>query len=353
MAVRELSKSFGRDVILDHISFDVANGEFCVLLGPSGCGKSTLLRLIAGLEETSSGSISLASRQIDGLPPRDRDIAFVFQSYALYPHMNVFENLAFSLRLRRLPKEEISRKVREAARLLEIEELLERKPQELSGGQRQRVALGRAIVRQPKIFLFDEPLSNLDASLRGSMRVELARLHQRLRATILYVTHDQAEAMTLGDKIIVLNQGRIQQIAPPSTIYHKPVNTFVARFVGSPPMNLIEGILEDRGLLKIGSRSINFSKQIQEDNRPSKGEPLTLGIRPEDLLLTDPEKSLISGVVELVEDLGSDQFLHLRSENIRLIARIPTDVLVQSGEEVHLTAKPERLHLFYREDRLN
>jgi multiple sugar transport system ATP-binding protein len=224
----------------------VADSEFCILLGPSGCGKSTVLRLIAGLEAPSAGSIAVGGESVDGLPPRQRDIAFVFQNYALYPHMTVFENLAFSLRLRGLPAAAVQTKVSDAASLLEVEGLLKRRPHELSGGQRQRVALGRAIVREPKIFLFDEPLSNLDASLRASMRVELARLHRRLGATILYVTHDQAEAMTLGEKIIVLHKGSIQQIGSASDIYRKPANTLVARFVGSPQMNFVEGMLESK-----------------------------------------------------------------------------------------------------------
>jgi multiple sugar transport system ATP-binding protein len=353
LTVQEISKSFGSNVVLEKIPFEVADGEFCVLLGPSGCGKSTLLRMIAGLETPSSGTISLGDRRIDGLPPRERDIAFVFQSYALYPHMNVFDNLAFSLRLRGLPQEEIEEKVGKAAGLLEINDLLERKPQELSGGQRQRVALGRAIVRQPKIFLFDEPLSNLDASLRASMRVELALLHKRLRATILYVTHDQAEAMTLGDKIIVLNEGKVQQIDIPAIIYRKPANTFVARFVGSPPMNLIEGKMEDNGLFRFGTSSIDLSNQLPAGKEPPKGEAVTLGVRPEDLQPAEPGQAFIHCVVDVVEDLGSDRFIHLRSENIPLIARIPTDILVQSGEEVHLSAKPERLHLFYQGNRIN
>ncbi|MFQ5682922.1 MAG: ABC transporter ATP-binding protein [Candidatus Binatia bacterium] len=353
LVVKEISKSFGSNTILHDISFDVTEGEFCVLLGPSGCGKSTLLRLVAGLERPSSGSISLNSRRIDGLAPRERDIAFVFQSYALYPHKNVFENLAFSLRLKHVAKEEISGKVREVARLLEIEGLLDRKPQALSGGQKQRVALGRAIVRQPKLFLFDEPLSNLDASLRTSMRVELAHLHRKLHATILYVTHDQAEAMTLGDKIVVLDRGGIQQSGLPSTIYHKPANTFVAHFVGSPPMNLIEGILGDRGQLKFSNNSIDLSEMFPKSLDLSQGEALTLGVRPENIQLTDPDHSLIHGVVELVEDLGSDRFLHLRSGRTILVARIPRELCIRTGEVAYLTAKPERLHLFYRENRLN
>jgi multiple sugar transport system ATP-binding protein len=224
---------------LEEISFTVADGEFCVLLGPSGCGKTTLLRIVAGLESASGGTVDIDTTRVDLLPPQERDVAFVFQNYALYPHMTVFENLGFSLRLHGVVKEEIQTRVTEVARLLEIDNQLNHKPQQLSGGQRQRVALGRAIVRRPKLFLFDEPLSNLDATLRANMRVELGRLHTRLGSTMLYVTHDQAEAMTLGEKIIVLDQGRIQQIGTASEIYHRPSNLFVASFVGQPQMNFI------------------------------------------------------------------------------------------------------------------
>lgn len=340
--------------MLEEISFDVADGEFCILLGPSGCGKTTILRLVAGLEEASSGSIFIGDQCVDPLPPRERDVAFVFQSYALYPHMSVFENLAFSLRLRGLPKVEVQRKVVEAARLLEIEDLLARKPLELSGGQRQRVALGRAIVRQPKVFLFDEPLSNLDASLRASMRVELARLHQKLRATILYVTHDQAEAMTLAEKIIVLNAGEIQQIGPPSAIYHWPINTFVARFVGSPQMNLIEGRIDEHGsIFQSGTFRMKLSAVLVGRRSEYAGASVTIGVRPEDLHPITSDRASVQGEVEIVEDLGSDRFVHLRCGSIELVARVPTVIPLQRGTVLYLAIEPERIHVFYQGRRID
>ena len=339
--------------MLEEISFEVADGEFCVLLGPSGCGKTTLLRLVAGLEEASGGTISLNGQRIDDLPPQKRDVAFVFQNYALYPHMSVYENMAFSLRLRRLAEREIQQRVGEAARLLEIEGQLERKPQELSGGQRQRVAVGRAIVRQPKIFLFDEPLSNLDASLRGTMRVELARLHRKLRATILYITHDQAEAMTLGEKIVVLHEGRIQQLGSSSAIYRQPANTFVARFVGSPQMNLIEGRLDEKGpIFKSRSLAIDLSGILPERWREYAGKPLTAGIRPEDLDCASRDDAWVEGEVEMIEDLGSDRFVHVRCGSTELLARMPADVVINIGERLILGARPARLHLFYQGKRI-
>jgi multiple sugar transport system ATP-binding protein len=343
--VHNLSKSFGTTNVLDGIDFAVADGEFCILLGPSGCGKTTLLRVVAGLEE-ASGSIAIGGRRVDSLPPRERDVAFVFQSYALYPHLNVFENLAFSLRLRRLAEEQIRRQVEETAQLLEIRELLLRKPQELSGGQRQRVAVGRAIVRRPKIFLFDEPLSNLDAALRAGMRVELARLHQRLRATILYVTHDQAEAMTLGQKIIILNNGTIQQIGPPSEIYRAPTNTFVATFVGSPQMNLIEGTIDARGIFTSAGCNIDLSPVLGERCGQYAGKPLTVGIRPEYLQPADSNGASIEGQIEIVEDLGSDKFVHLTCGGLRLISRLPPNVSVNRGDTLQLFADPKKMHLF-------
>ncbi|MBI2210395.1 MAG: sn-glycerol-3-phosphate ABC transporter ATP-binding protein UgpC [Deltaproteobacteria bacterium] len=353
LAVRNLTKTFGANAVLREISFEVADGEFCVLLGPSGCGKTTLLRLVAGLEEASGGMISLDGQRIDDLPPQKRDVAFVFQSYALYPHMSVYENMAFSLRLRRLPEDGIRQRVREAARLLEIEGQLEQKPQELSGGQRQRVAVGRAIVRQPKIFLFDEPLSNLDASLRASMRVELARLHRRLRATILYITHDQAEAMTLGEKIIVLHEGKIQQLGSSSAIYRRPANPFVGRFVGSPQMNLIEGRLDEkRAVFRSGGLEIDLSEALSEGWEGYAGKALTVGIRPEDLLFAGRDDAWAQAEVEIIEDLGSDRFVHLRCGEMELLARIPAHMAVNRGEVIRLTGKPSRLHLFHQGKRV-
>jgi len=351
--VRRLSKQFGANQILNNVSFDVAEGEFCILLGPSGCGKSTVLRLIAGLEQPTAGSIVIDGKPVDHLAPRDRDIAFVFQSYALYPHMTVFENLAFSLRLRGATAAEIESKVRDAARLLEIDALLGRRPQELSGGQRQRVALGRAIVRQPKIFLFDEPLSNLDAALRATMRLELARLHRRLGATIVYVTHDQAEALTLGDKIIVLHQGSIQQMGSASEIYHKPANISVARFVGSPQMNLLEGRMDDNGVIfHCGGLRLDLSALFKRPLSRLAGHALTLGIRAEDLQPTGDQQSWLHGEVELVEDLGSDRFVHLKCNDLDLVARAGRDLELLQGETIGLNVIPSQIHFFQDEGRV-
>jgi ABC-type sugar transport system ATPase subunit len=317
------------------------------LLGPSGCGKSTILRLIAGLEQPSAGAISLDGRRIDGLLPRQRDVAFVFQNYALYPHMSVFENLAFSLRLRGLAPKEIDQKVTEAARLLEIGELLHRRPRALSGGQRQRVALGRALVREPKIFLFDEPLSNLDAALRASMRVELARLHRRLDATIVYVTHDQAEALTLGQKIIILNRGTIQQIGTASEVYQLPTNTMVARFVGTPQMNFIDGTVDDNGAIFRSKESqLDLAGLLRKNLARLAGRPVILGIRPEDLDLTLADQAPLNGIVEFIDDLGSERFLHVKYGAIDLVVRADRDTHVRSGERVGLNLDIERLHIF-------
>ncbi len=339
--------------MLFEISFQVSDGEFCVLLGPSGCGKTTLLRLIAGLEEPSTGSISIGSKCVDRLPPRERDVAFVFQSYALYPHMTVFENLAFSLRLRGMPEREIRHRVLETARLLEVEQQLQYKPQQLSGGQRQRVALGRAIVRQPKIFLFDEPLSNLDASLRASMRLELAELHRKLQATILYVTHDQAEAMTLGEEIMVLNEGRLQQMASPSIIYHKPANTFVAGFVGSPRMNLIDGRLDEKGLLRMSRGTEIDLARLWKRWREYVAKTVIVGIRPEDLSLTAGGAGWIQGEVEIVEDLGSDKFVHLKFGEAKLVARASARLSPHRGDILCVEAESSRVHFFHQEKRID
>jgi ABC-type sugar transport system ATPase subunit len=316
-------------------------------LGPSGCGKSTLLRLIAGLERASAGEILIGGDRVDHLAPRERDIAFVFQSYALYPHMTVFKNLAFSLKLRGANATEIETKVKSTAQLLEIEPLLERRPQELSGGQRQRVALGRAIVRQPKIFLFDEPLSNLDAALRATMRVELARLHRRLHATIVYVTHDQAEALTLGDKIIVLHEGTIQQIGAATDIYHRPVNVQVARFVGSPQMNFLEGRVDENGaIFQCEQMHLDLSALFGRPFPTLSGKALTLGIRPEDLQPTMDQQGWLRGEVELVEDLGSDRFVHLKCAHLDLVARAGRDIVIPQGETLGFQVAPGQLHFF-------
>jgi multiple sugar transport system ATP-binding protein len=353
LSVRNVSKSFSQTSILDDVSFEVSDGEFCVLLGPSGCGKTTLLRLVAGLEFASSGKIFVGDEQVDPLPPRERDIAFVFQNYALYPHMTVFDNLAFSLRLRGLSEDTIKGRVTEAARLLEIADQLTRKPQQLSGGQRQRVAVGRAIVRQPKIFLFDEPLSNLDASLRANMRIELTRLHQKLRSTIVYVTHDQTEAMSLGEKIVILNRGKIQQIGSPSAIYHQPINTFVAAFVGTPQMNLIAGQMADDGVtFRSGSLRVDLSRVFSGSSRAHAGKPITVGIRPEAFQLAEPGDAWIAGAIDLVEDLGADRFVHVQCGGLELIARANAPLPLHRGEPLHLKVEPNQVHLFEAGNRL-
>jgi len=330
----------------------VADGEFCVLLGPSGCGKSTLLRIVAGLETATSGNLLVDDVRIDGLSPRERDVAFVFQNYALYPHMTVFDNLAFSLKLQGVAKSEIQTRVRETARLLEIDSQLTKKPQQLSGGQRQRVALGRAIVRRPKIFLFDEPLSNLDATLRANMRVELARLHERLGATMLYVTHDQAEAMTLGEKIIVLNHGAVQQVGTPRQIYRQPANTFVAGFVGTPRMNLIDGALAANGsTFTSGALQLDLGESHSDVDQTLSGKTITLGIRPEHLTLTDPAKAMFRGMIELVEDLGADRFIYVNCAGVNIIARLTGGEELRKGEAVCLRVQSQDLNIFCGDER--
>jgi multiple sugar transport system ATP-binding protein len=346
-------KKFGATSVLEDISFEAADGEFCVLLGPSGCGKTTLLRIIAGLESANGGTVHIDEQRVDLLPPRDRDVAFVFQNYALYPHMTVAENLGFSLRLRGAPQKEIKERIAEVARLLELGSQLDRKPQQLSGGQRQRVALGRAIVRRPKLFLFDEPLSNLDATLRSNMRVELARLHERLRATMVYVTHDQAEAMTLGEKIIVLNRGQIQQIGTPAEIYHRPGNLFVAGFVGQPQMNFIQGrVLDGSVLVAKSGMNLNLTRILLDDRLKVSPIDFTIGIRPEDLCPCSRSEAWFSGIADFVEDLGSDCFVHVMANGEKLIARAPGRTPIRRGDEVFLHSEPERVHIFHGDKRV-
>jgi len=329
-------------------TFDIADGEFLVLVGPSGCGKSTLLRMIAGLEAISSGTLTIGERVVNDLAPKDRDIAMVFQSYALYPHMTVAENLGFGLKLRDTPRAEIERRVAEAAATLELGDLLARKPAQLSGGQRQRVALGRALVRKPSVFLLDEPLSNLDARLRTTMRVELARLHRRLGTTMVYVTHDQIEAMTLGQRIVVLNEGEIQQIDTPMNLYAHPVNLFVAGFLGSPAMNLLRGRVVVRDGLHLDTGSV----LLPLGNNPIAGawidRQLVAGLRPEDLVPADVDAAgaTLHGVLDLIEPVGNEIFLNLRCGSDTLIARVPPQALPAVGAPLTLGFDPQRLHLF-------
>ncbi|HNR90786.1 MAG TPA: sn-glycerol-3-phosphate ABC transporter ATP-binding protein UgpC [Dokdonella sp.] len=332
-------------------TFAVADGEFLVLVGPSGCGKSTLLRMIAGLESISSGTLAIGGRPVNDVAPKDRDIAMVFQNYALYPHMSVYENLAFGLRLRDVPRAEIDRRVRAAAHTLELAAMLERKPGQLSGGQRQRVALGRALVRDPSVFLLDEPLSNLDARLRLGMRVELARLHRQLGTTMIYVTHDQIEAMTLGQRIVVMKDGEIQQIDTPMNLYAKPDNLFVAGFLGSPAMNLLRGrvVADHRLWLDTGHTRLPLdgTPELAVLARGAGGE-LVAGLRPEDLVPAhgDAPAASLRAELELVEPVGNEVFLNLRCGNDALVARVPPQALPAAGTMMTLAFDPARLHLF-------
>jgi multiple sugar transport system ATP-binding protein len=345
----------GRHVALVGASFEVADSELIVLVGPSGCGKSTLLRIIAGLETPTSGTVRIGDRIVNDVAPKDRDIAMVFQSYALYPHMTVAQNLSFSLRLRGQSRVEIERRVREAADVLGINELLDRLPRQLSGGQRQRVALGRALVRQPEVFLLDEPLSNLDAKLRLAMRTEIAKLHRRLGATMIYVTHDQIEAMTLGQRIVVLNGGEIQQIDAPMRVYERPANLFVAGFIGSPAMNLLRGRLlkKDGLLLELAGTSLALGSppSAWPDLTPFIGRELVAGLRPEDLSLVgasdgNSPQPRWRAQLELIEPVGNEVFVNALVGSAELILRTPPRSLPSPGQMVDLTFSPERLHLF-------
>jgi multiple sugar transport system ATP-binding protein len=344
--IRKIYEDRGKVHVAVHgLDLEVADGEFLVLVGPSGCGKSTTLRMIAGLETISGGTLRIGDRVVNEVAARDRDIAMVFQNYALYPHMTVFENLAFALTLRKLARPEIEQRVNEAAALLGLEQLLQRRPRQLSGGQRQRVALGRAIVRQPQVFLFDEPLSNLDAKLRVQMRRELAALRRRLGTTTIYVTHDQVEAMTLGDRIVVMHDGRVQQVDPPLAIYRRPANSFVATFIGSPPMNLIEGTLgEDRWF-----RSLTGDLKVaQGAGAPAiaPGRPVLLGLRPESLLLGPAGQGEFNAVVVEVEPLGSETTVALDAGGCSCTARVEGGQLPRRGEPVGVRAQPAAQHWF-------
>ena len=332
----------------------VEDKEFVVLLGPSGCGKTTTLRMIAGLEEITRGKIYIDGKVVNDVEPKDRDIAMVFQNYALYPHMTVYENMAFGLKLRKFPKDEIDRRVKEAARILGIENLLDRKPRQLSGGQRQRVAVGRAIVRNPKVFLFDEPLSNLDAKLRVQMRAELKKLHHRLEATIIYVTHDQVEAMTMADKIVVMREGVIQQIGDPHEIYNHPANMFVAGFIGSPPMNFINAkVIRGEGGLWI--KTEGFQVKVPKDKEDALADyidkDIVFGIRPENIYdkmfaYAPKEENTVTGVVDVVEPLGSETILHVKVGPDTVTAKVDPKTKAKEGQEIDLVFDMDSMHAF-------
>lgn len=340
LALRSLTKSYGSTEVLHGISLDVADGEFVVFVGPSGCGKSTTLRLIAGLEETTSGIIEIGDREVNNLEPKERDIAMVFQNYAIYPHMSVKKNIAFGLRSSKMPKPDKEKRIQEVAGILDMVDLLERKPSQLSGGQRQRVAIGRAMVRDPAVFLFDEPLSNLDAQLRTQMRLEIKRLHQRVGNTIIFVTHDQIEAMTMADRIVIMKDGHIQQVGTPAEVYHKPANTFVARFIGAPSMNMLSARVTDGGVTLEGGQRV----AMEFDKIPEVSDVL-IGVRPDDLH-PDDINPIISGRVTVLEPLGPETLIYVETPSGEVIAKADGRNPPKVGDTVYLGAGVEHLHMF-------
>ena len=355
VVLQEVSKIYeGSVTAVDRVSLEIKDKEFVVLVGPSGCGKSTTLRMIAGLEEITSGKVFIDDQFVNDVPPKNRDIAMVFQNYALYPHMNIYENMAFGLKLRHYPKKEIDRRVQEAAEILGLADRLKRKPKELSGGERQRVALGRAIVRKPKVFLFDEPLSNLDAKLRVQMRSEIKKLHNRLQSTMVYVTHDQVEALTLGDRIVVMKDGVVQQVDKPIQLYMKPKNRFVAGFIGSPPMNFLKGtITPQNGDLYIKDKGMRLKIVKQQEKALSKyaGRELVFGIRPEDiydkLFAQDAsEEYTLTAVVDLVEPMGSEIYIYFTAGRNNFIARVRNQDTAVANQDVQVVFDMSKAHFF-------
>lgn len=360
LSLKHINKTYpnGFEAVKD-FNLEIEDKEFIIFVGPSGCGKSTTLRMVAGLEEISSGELRIGDKLVNDVEPKDRDIAMVFQNYALYPHMTVYENMAFGLKLRKVPKDEIDRMVREAAKILDLEALLDRKPKALSGGQRQRVAMGRAIVRNPKVFLMDEPLSNLDAKLRGQMRIEISKLHQRLGTTIIYVTHDQTEAMTLGTRIVVMNAGIVQQVDTPQTLYDYPCNLFVAGFIGSPQMNFIDATCKVEGekvYLIAGPSSIELpeakGKKLREGGYD--GKTVVLGIRPEDVhdeesFLAASPNTVIEATIRVYEMLGAEVYLYFDYEGSNMTARVEPKTKARTGDVVKFALDAEKIHVFDKE----
>ncbi len=340
-------------------NLEIQDKEFIIFVGPSGCGKSTTLRMVAGLEDISKGEMYIGDRLVNDVPPKDRDIAMVFQNYALYPHMTVYKNMAFGLELRKIPKDEIDKRVREAAKILEIEHLLDHKPKEMSGGQRQRVALGRAMVRNPAVFLLDEPLSNLDAKLRTSMRTEIIKLHQKLQTTFIYVTHDQTEAMTMGDRIVVMKAGVVQQVDTPQNLYDFPCNMFVAGFIGSPQMNFLDATLEKNGdqyVLDLSGDKIALPKEKTADGKLEAyvGKSVVMGVRPEDIkddadTLAKFADSKLDTTVEVSELMGSEIYLYLEYKGNKMTARVAPTSKARNGSEVTVAFDPAKVHLFDKE----
>jgi len=345
-----VTKAYADDVVaVNDLDLLIKDGEFLVLVGPSGCGKTTALRCLAGLEEITAGQIKIDERVVNRVPSKDRNIAMVFQSYALYPHMTVFDNLAFGLKLLKTPKDEIKRRVNEAAKILNLERFLDRKPKALSGGQRQRVALGRAIVREPAAFLMDEPLSNLDAKLRVQTRAEISRIQQRLGTTTVYVTHDQVEAMTMGDRIAVMSDGVLQQVGPPPELYERPVNKFVAAFIGSPAMNFAM-VHADQGKLKMGNHLLQLTGRREKIANDRHGKQLEIGFRPEDLEIAngagDSGAVRFPAKVDVVEYLGNQELLHADAEGTEIVALVSSEQKVQVGDNLEFTIATDKLHLF-------
>ena len=337
-------------------NLEIEDKEFIIFVGPSGCGKSTTLRMVAGLEEISEGTLKIGDKVMNDVEPKDRDIAMVFQNYALYPHMTVYDNMAFGLKLRKVPKDEIDKAVREAARILDLEKLLDRKPKALSGGQRQRVAMGRAIVRNPKVFLMDEPLSNLDAKLRVQMRIEISKIHQRLGATIIYVTHDQTEAMTLGTRIVVMKDGVVQQVDSPQNLYHKPGNLFVAGFMGSPQMNFLDAAISKKGnniIAKIGEYElvVPAAKAKALEDGGYVGKTVVMGIRPEDIKDSSDSKAM-SSVVKVYELLGAEVFLYFDVNGTQVTARVDPRTTAKTGDPIKFEFDMEKTHFFDKETEL-
>src|SRR3990167_8267789 len=352
VSLHKLNKKFDTTHVVKDVDLQIRDKEFMVFVGPSGCGKTTTLRMIAGLEAVAAGEIRIDDRVVNDVPPMDRDIAMVFQNYALYPHMSVASNMAFGLKMRKFEKAEIEKRINNAASILGIESLLQRKPRQLSGGQRQRVALGRAIVRDPKVFLFDEPLSNLDAKLRVQMRVELKKLHERLGTTAIYVTHDQVEAMTLGDRVVVMKDGVVQQVGEPLELYNTPANRFVAGFIGSPAMNFADvTLMENVGnpVADAPGLRIGLPGELAARARAKTGRQATLGIRPEDIhiaTVADAPEYCFDAAVEVVEQLGSEILLDMRVGPALMVASVEPTLRVRADDKLKLALKPERLHLF-------
>ena len=353
VSFRNVYKSFGKVRVIEGVTIDVADGEFVVIVGPSGCGKSTLLRMLAGLEPVTSGDVMIGGKVVNDLAPKDRNIAMVFQNYALYPHMSVYGNMAYGLKIHGLPKAEIEARVQQAAEILQLAELLKRNPRDLSGGQRQRVAMGRAIVREPAVFLFDEPLSNLDAQMRVSMRREIARLHQELKVTMIYVTHDQVEAMTLGDRIVVMSKGHVMQIDTPLNLYERPKNRFVAGFIGNPAMNFANGTIESavspRFVAEGGEWEINLPPGVAARVGTARGKAITMGIRPEDVsVVSGPgtAPATASARLDLVESLGNETFIYASAGKHDVTARVSPLQLPPLGSKITLAFDLEKAHFF-------